>query len=345
MRSNRVTARHAPVRGVAVRAVAILSVMVIVACGDLAHTNPYDPVTPVSLAVVGTDTVTASGDTLRFALAATPSLDPGIVNWSVAGPYATWLEDIGGGNFRVSFPQGLEAAPRQITVKGTLVDGRSAQKTIVAYHRASALRLANCWYGYGLDLTYDALGDSTFVCAALVDRRGQPVSTLDPLQVQSRNSAMTRATTKTSTTLDPAGPSAWVAALDTGVTSVVFTRGAFRDSVIVTDRQVLAFLAPFTPCVPQLTLPKDSTVQLVALPNGRDSHNYPLKDTTGLAAAVATTQYTGVYYSFGPTVMSVTPGGRVTGLAPGSGGVVGSFTFRGIRSSYAYCQVYVPYPP
>lgn len=328
-------------RGTLAAAGRMLLCMAVTSCGDLAHTNPYDPVTPVSLTLAGPDSATSAGDVLQFTLQATPAFESGPVSWQVEGPYASWLLATGAGgtgSYVAAFPVGAESVPRQISIKATLTDGRFARKTIVAYQRPASLHVQGCDYFFRRNLTFGALRDSSAMCAALLDRTGHGVSTIDPVIVTTRN-GQARATVN-GISLSPAGPSAWITALDTGVTTVVFARGAFRDSITVSTRQRLLFLGPMPGCSTRRLIAVGTSVQLyVPDTAGLDSNGYAMRDAAGVRAAAASATF---FPSQVANAVSVTTQGLVTATATGYATVFATFSYLGQSGIYSYCDVQVP---
>ncbi|HXD23639.1 MAG TPA: hypothetical protein VN613_09800 [Gemmatimonadaceae bacterium] len=109
LRSPRPARRAATVAGVVLVSAAI-------ACGDpYLHTNPYDPVFPVSVAVVGPDTVYSYSEVAKFTLQTDPAFPDTSAEFSVSDSIA--FPPAGTGSFRSAAPP-LYPATRSIIVVG-----------------------------------------------------------------------------------------------------------------------------------------------------------------------------------------------------------------------------------
>src|SRR5437870_5605764 len=61
----------------------LLSVTV---CTDFARTNPFDPAVPLTLTIVGPDTIRSALDTVRYVVRADPAVDFPEADWQTSSP-------------------------------------------------------------------------------------------------------------------------------------------------------------------------------------------------------------------------------------------------------------------
>ena len=82
-------------------AIAVLTISVAFGCGEYPHTNPYDPLVPVTLTIIGPDIVARLGATIRYQYKAEPEIPDGHATWGSSTPS---LVPLGEGVFRVGPP-------------------------------------------------------------------------------------------------------------------------------------------------------------------------------------------------------------------------------------------------
>lgn len=63
---------------------AAASLTVALACGDLAHTNPYDPAVPVTIVISGPDSLFSFGEQATYTAQVTPAFPDTAIEWATA---------------------------------------------------------------------------------------------------------------------------------------------------------------------------------------------------------------------------------------------------------------------
>jgi hypothetical protein len=322
---------------------ALLASCLLIACGDFTHSNPFDPETRVTLTITGPDTVTAIGDTLQFTLSTSPQFAHEAPEWRIEQPplnqnfAVLWVR---GGILRSATAEAVHVRPTDVRITAGLRSGRVARKTITFLPRPVALRVDGCSPGPLRAISHSAIGGGTWICTRIVDRRGTmlltddvPVGTVRQPSVASLGVNNIRIAN---------GERFEVRGLDTGSTELVFTRGAFVDSVRLTVRQVLTgFLLDPPECRLfgwGMRLSVGQTVQLRASV-GIDSLGRAMRDTTGQGARASRL----VFSSANLSAVTVTTDGLMTGVGRGSSTISGiNDGSDGGKPLYSSCYVAVP---
>jgi hypothetical protein len=306
-------------------ALAVLASLVIVACGDYAHSNPFDPAMPVELTIVGPDTLTAIGDTARFTLSTSPEFAHEEPTWTIESVTPTtssfYIERIGAGVFLTRAFNAVRSQPTTATIVATLGGGRKAKTRFTIFPRPVTLRVDDCGVRAIRTISHSAITATTYLCARLLDRRNNAILTNDTAVATARNPSMVAISLRA---INPAnGETYWVTGLDTGMTQIVVRRGAFTDSVQLTVRQVLSAFALDPPACRSGGIPLrvGDTVRVKA-GVGLDSLGIAMRDTTGIAArAKGMVFQTQPYYA---SIITVTADGLVSAIGRGTAFFYGS---------------------
>ena len=231
------------------------SLAVALACGDLAHTNPYDPAVPVTIVITGSDTLFSFGEQATYAAQVTPSFPDTAIHWASAdtallrptGPATFQLLGVPGGPplWPATATTTVDVLIGQLdTVKSFDVDStgpkslpnitwrHAAYKTVVVTQRVTRIQL-RCPTAHACDTL--STGDSWSVWVDGFDALGQEIVALtgaatNPLTGASVATFVARDTTIAGIT--PVGIRvATVSALRSGTTWIVATRDSLRDSL------------------------------------------------------------------------------------------------------------------
>ena len=243
-RSPRTTHRAVAVCGIVLLAVAA-------ACGDpYLHTNPYDPVFPVALTVLGPDTVFSYSEVATFGLQSVPAFPDSSAQFSVSDSVA--FVPAGTGAFRSAAPP-LYPATRSVIVVGgigafdtvTASDGaavgpalfikewrHSATKVVVLTQRVVRISL-RCPDTHACDTV--AVGGAWQVWVDGFDAANQSIVALHSPVVNPPSGTPVATLTVRDPTIASVSPTgiraAVVTALKSGTTWVIGTRGALLDSL------------------------------------------------------------------------------------------------------------------
>jgi hypothetical protein len=196
-----------------------LTIVAVAACGEYAHTNPYEPGANVTISVLGPDTITALAKLAQFTYSATPPLPGANPAWESDAPSV--LQPAGEGFFR--------SADNGTAVIRVTVGPHTGSKTVVVRqqldHLVICLNIAGCDSPYRL-----GSADRTITLvpvdansAALKNPVYPPIGSM---RVAVRNPAVAQATL-----LSPAAFA--VKPLGIGQTFAVLTVGSRSDSVAV----------------------------------------------------------------------------------------------------------------
>jgi hypothetical protein len=197
---------------------------VTIACGEYAHTNPYDPETDTRIVITGPDTLWSIGEVAQYSATVSPAIPGGAgILLSVADPGngTPVLSGGNGGTFQaltVGTGQVLASVGRHVVGKRVVVRQRPARVFFFCPNACTSLSLANGTTRELLVGQYDALGTGL--------RSGQPRS---PVSYSSSNPAIVAIVTGTEA---PTGVSIRAAA--PGIAYVLAQLGDWRDSVRVT---------------------------------------------------------------------------------------------------------------
>lgn len=118
---------------------AVAGLATLVACGDpYLHTNPYDPVYPVAVTVLGPDTIFSYSEIGNFSLQTDPAFPDTSVGFTVSDSVA--FVPAGFGGFRSAAPP-LYPLTRSVTVSG----GVGAYDTLAAFASQGQARVITQW--------------------------------------------------------------------------------------------------------------------------------------------------------------------------------------------------------
>ena len=235
----------------AVAASGIVLLAVALACGDpYLHTNPYDPVFPVALTVVGPDTVFSYSEVATFGLQSVPAFPDSSAQFSVSDSIAFVPNGVGA--FRSAAPP-LYPATRSVTVIGgvgafdtvTASDGaavgpalfikewrHSATKVVVLTQRVARINL-RCPDTHACDTV--AVGGAWQVWVDGFDAANQSIVALHSSVANPPNGAPVATFSIRDPTIASVSPTgiraAVVTALKSGTTWVIGTRGPLLDSL------------------------------------------------------------------------------------------------------------------
>lgn len=242
-------------RAVPVLVFVAATLAVALACGDLAHTNPYDPAVPVTIIITGPDTLFSFGEQATYTAVVTPSFPDTAIEWATAD--TALFRPTGASTFQLlGVPGGPPVWPATATTTVDVLIGQldtvksfdldstgpkslpnitwrhSAYKTVVLTQRVTQIQL-RCPNTHACD-TLPA-GESWAVWVDGFDALGQEIVALtgftaNPLSGTPVATFVARDTTVASVT--PVGVRvAMVTALRSGTTWIVATRDSLRDSL------------------------------------------------------------------------------------------------------------------
>jgi hypothetical protein len=109
----------------------IVFATLLVACGEYAHTNPYEPGANVEIAIDGPDTVASLGALVRYSVRSTPPMPD--VNPVWASSFSDVLESLGSGVYR-------PISNRPVTISVTL-GPHTGKRSVVVQQRFDRMAL------------------------------------------------------------------------------------------------------------------------------------------------------------------------------------------------------------
>jgi hypothetical protein len=150
--------RPAPTKRTVGSLIPVLLGLSVLACTDLAHTNPYDPLTPVQIEIVGPDSTHSYRQEVTYAARFTPAWPDAPMVWTSSSRF---LQSFGDGRFLVG---DRSATPRAVTI--TVTAGPHTQtRTVFVRQKPARVRMA-------CGDTITAIDDTAPVCHALYDSAG-----------------------------------------------------------------------------------------------------------------------------------------------------------------------------
>jgi hypothetical protein len=245
-RSPRATRRSVAAAGAFFLVVILMATL---ACGDpYLHTNPYDPVYPVAVTVLGPDTVFSYTEIANFSLQTDPAFPDTSVGFTVSDSVA--FVPAGFGGFRSAAPP-LYPLTRSVTVSGgvgaydTLSSSsgegqarmislwrHSAEKIVLLTQRVVRISL-RCPDTHACDTL--AVGSAWSVWVDGFDAVNQEIVALHSSVANPAGGAAIAAFSVRDSTIASVSPvgirAASVSALKSGTTWIVGTRGALLDSL------------------------------------------------------------------------------------------------------------------
>jgi hypothetical protein len=198
----------------------------VVGCLDLAHTNPFDPGTPIDIAVTGPDSAYSLQQIIGFSFTSDPEW-PGVVAWKSSNEGL--LHSLQDGRFGVV---GAAAPPNDTASVMVLLGTHVATHRVVVRQRLVAFTFA-CFAATS-PCVYSAGKRDASIIVAGRDANGFPIAVPFVLQLQSTRPNVLRIDG------NPGGPETAftlpVSPLTPGTSFVIASSAGFRDSVLVTVR-------------------------------------------------------------------------------------------------------------
>ena len=202
------------------------ALMLLASCGEYVRTNPYDPLVPVDVAILGVDTVVSLGPTVPYTYKATPDLPGAIPEWSSSAPGT--LQALG------TAPGVFRAYHNGSAVISVTVGPHVQSKTVIVQQRFDRF-IFDCRQFLGQDpicgLSLEANGGSAGfpIVAADAGRSfmAPPVPMPSPFLVVSRNAAVAGAQLDGNTRV-------LLTARARGLTYIVLFSGTAADSIAMT---------------------------------------------------------------------------------------------------------------
>jgi len=161
----------------------VCALVIALACGDYARTNPFDPGVDVQMEIRGPDSSFSVGDTPRYEIATTPSFAHDSPRWQMGWQLGipVQVEELSTpGTFVVrGYLLGLSAGPIPGVVRVDIGAGRSASKPVLFHQRPASLQAYGCFIRVN---TWDGprtidmvVGGDARICSKHLDARGNPV--------------------------------------------------------------------------------------------------------------------------------------------------------------------------
>jgi hypothetical protein len=302
------------------------------ACGEFPHSNPVDPVVPVTLKVVGPDSSYAQFDTLRFSLETSPEFDHEAPLWEVQGILQK-VDDLG----TYEAPQSSGSGEVTTAIITARLGSRRASKSVVVTYWPRSFRVTNCTDGSDTLLLENIIEVRT-ACTELRDVRGGLIAIAPP--------PLQRLPTATSldTSIVRVTDDLLLWPLRNGTARIEYSQGGFYDTLTVVVRQTVAYLTPTpTACwrydsVP-LRMPLGTSMQLTIGAPGYDVYRSPVVDSALVQSAIDEVRWVATSPS---DPVSVTPNGLVTARSSGATTITAEFPGRKVGSgSVAFCSIVV----
>jgi hypothetical protein len=279
--------------------VALIGAVAVADCGggEYVHSNPFDPVVPVTLRIEGPDKTVAQFDTVRFKVVTDPVYDYGSAVWSATGGLEKLDEN---GTFRAP-RTGQFSGPVQVTAT---LGPRKAQATVMVTYQPASFRMRNCTDG-SRTIQISALDSTAQPCVTVYDARGGIISVYGiPISLVA---------TSLDTSVAAVPNPGQVRSVGNGTTKVVYSFNGISDTLAVVVRQQVTSLtiSPSSCSDRTLLIPVGTTVQLTLGAPAFDATGHPVTDPTEIQNAIASAGwYMG---SDSPFYITLTQGGLVTG--------------------------------
>ena len=207
-------------------ALVVLTSVMAAACGEYAHTNPFDPKTDTRITISGPDTLWAIGEVAEYTATVTPAM--------IEGTDVVWGPLVGAGSFDVIVPTGhgqYRAASVGEAPVVAIVGRHEATKSVVVRQRPARV----FFFCTGQSCTTFAAGPPGVTRALTVgqyDANGYPLGGTQPrasITYTSGNPTIVAIAPGTGT---PLGVS--IQTVATGSAFVYAQLGSWKDSVLVT---------------------------------------------------------------------------------------------------------------
>ena len=212
-------------------------------CRDFTHTNPFDSSTPIEVTIVGPDTLWNASDFAQYTFQSVPAISDSTARW--VGGASDLRGDLSGGYLVYYPPLYPETEAINIVLeigkyegdKGHAFWRRAFGKTVIVTQRLVRLQL-RCPDVHACDPL--AVGEAWNVWLDGFDSTGnRPTGMVAPMDNPDTGAPLAQFVSRDTTiaTVSPVGVrAATIAALKSGTTWVVASRGALRDSLQVTVR-------------------------------------------------------------------------------------------------------------